>query len=292
MADSTLSAINVFMRVSRLSNTNSSRLQPYWDSMIRSPRVVVSRTSRLDAMSASCWSISTPARLRSKAGGKDHPWPRKGRFMILDAGRARSLDIVGAVHPAPYPPISTVSAPGGMMAPPAALRSATLAAGSPPINTVAEPLTMASTPHVSPNRAAGSPPIKTVGAPGGMMGVGTPDVAALTMKSVIRAAGSMLRPFPCSSVDLHHAALDHGRRASFDRRACRGELGARCSGRLEARLGLHLNVHSLDLDVFRGFQDQILGALDRNAAVIERHRISILVVDVDAVVIFGKTQHV
>ncbi len=43
------------------------------------------------------------------------------------------------------------------MAPPEAVRSAILAAGKPPIMTVAEPLTMASTPQVSPKRAAGSP---------------------------------------------------------------------------------------------------------------------------------------
>lgn len=50
---------------------------------------------------------------------------------------------------------------------------------------------MASTPHVSPRRAAGNPPINTVGAPGGMMGVGTPEVAVLTIGSVTRAAGNI-----------------------------------------------------------------------------------------------------
>jgi hypothetical protein len=80
------------------------------------------------------------------------------------------------------------------MAPPDAVISATLAAGIPPMRTVAEPFTITSAPHVSPTRAAGSPPIKTVGAPGGRMGVGTPTVAVLTILSVTRAAGSMFRP--------------------------------------------------------------------------------------------------
>jgi hypothetical protein len=51
---------------------------------------------------------------------------------------------------------------------------------------------MASTPHVSLTRAAGRPLINTVGAPGGMIGVGTPEVAGLTIVSVTRAAGNML----------------------------------------------------------------------------------------------------
>jgi hypothetical protein len=42
--------------------------------------------------------------------------------------------------------------------------------------------------------AAGSPPISTLDAPGGMIGVGTPDVAVLTIRSVMRAAGSIEPP--------------------------------------------------------------------------------------------------
>jgi hypothetical protein len=80
------------------------------------------------------------------------------------------------------------------MAPPAAVKSAILAAGIPPIITVADPFTMASAPQVSPNRAAGSPPINTVGAPGGMIGVGMPNVAVLTIISVTRAAGNIFSP--------------------------------------------------------------------------------------------------
>jgi hypothetical protein len=68
------------------------------------------------------------------------------------------------------------------------------AAGIPPIITVAEPTTMASAPQLSPMRAAGIPPMSTVGAPGGIMGVGTPKVAVLTIMSVTRAAGGMASP--------------------------------------------------------------------------------------------------
>jgi hypothetical protein len=84
-----------------------------------------------------------------------------------------------------------VGAPGGNIAPPEAVGSAILAAGSPPINTVADPLMMTSAPHESLNRAAGSPAISTVGAPGGMIGVGTPEVAGLLIISVTLAAGSI-----------------------------------------------------------------------------------------------------
>ena len=90
-----------------------------------------------------------------------------------------------------YPPIKTVGAPGGSIAPPDAVRSAILAAGSPPIKTVADPLMMTSAPHESLIRAAGSPAINTVGAPGGMIGVGIPDVAGLLIISVTLAAGNI-----------------------------------------------------------------------------------------------------
>jgi hypothetical protein len=90
-----------------------------------------------------------------------------------------------------HPPIKTVVAPGGMTAPPAAVMSPILAAGIPPIITVADPFTIASTPHESPIRAAGSPPIKTVGQPGGRIGVGVPIVAVLTIISETRAAGNI-----------------------------------------------------------------------------------------------------
>jgi hypothetical protein len=94
-----------------------------------------------------------------------------------------------------HPPINTVGAPGGKIEPPAAVKSRILAAGIPPINTVADPLIITSTPHESPILAAGSPAIKTVGAPGGIIGVGIPLVAMLTIISVIRAAGNMLVDF-------------------------------------------------------------------------------------------------
>jgi hypothetical protein len=51
---------------------------------------------------------------------------------------------------------------------------------------------MTSAPHESLIRAAGSPAISTVGAPGGMIGVGIPEVAGLLIISVILAAGNIL----------------------------------------------------------------------------------------------------
>lgn len=90
-----------------------------------------------------------------------------------------------------HPPINTVGEPGGNIAPPPAVKSPTLAAGIPPISTVADPFTMASNPHESPILAAGNPTIKTVGHPGGIIGVGTPIVAVLTIISETRAAGTI-----------------------------------------------------------------------------------------------------
>src|SRR6185369_8412566 len=229
MADSTLSAVRVFIRVSRLSKTSSSMLHPYCGSMIRSPWAVLSNTSRLEAISASYSSISTPGTLALNFGGNDQPRPRNVRSIT-------------------YPPISTVGAPGGSTAPPPPVVSPTRAAGIPPISTVAEPLMMASAPPPSPRRAAGTPPISTVAAPGGIIGIGAPWVAVLTIMSVTRAAGNICAL--STSVDLHHAALDRGGGATLYRRACPGYL---CCGRsrgLETGLSLQLNVRSFDLYIF------------------------------------------
>jgi hypothetical protein len=60
------------------------------------------------------------------------------------------------------------------MLPPCAVESPTLAAGLPPIITVADPIIILSggpaQVHIFPTVAAGIPPIKTVGAPGGKIG--------------------------------------------------------------------------------------------------------------------------
>jgi hypothetical protein len=79
------------------------------------------------------------------------------------------------------------------------------AAGMPPMNTVAEPITIMSggptQKRRSDTRAAGSPPIKTVGMPGGRIGPPTWGTRTLIIgqicKSVIRAANgiSTLRHF-------------------------------------------------------------------------------------------------
>jgi hypothetical protein len=83
-------------------------------------------------------------------------------------------------------------APGGIIAPPEAVKSETLAAGRPPIKTVNEPFIIASAPHVSPNLAAGRPAMRTVGSPGGMIGAGIPSVAGLEIISVTLAAGNIV----------------------------------------------------------------------------------------------------
>src|SRR5262249_1996910 len=153
-----------------------------------------------------------------------------------------------------YPPINTVTSPGGMTMPPEALGSVIRAAGVPPIMTVAEPFTMASTPQLSPIRAAGSLPIRTVGAPGGMIGVGTPCVAVLVIRSVTRAAGGMLSPPGIGeSIDLHHATLDHRCGTALYRRTRSGHFRAGRSGRFESALRLQIHIRSFDLDVFGGF---------------------------------------
>lgn len=67
-------------------------------------------------------------------------------------------------------PIITVAQPE-VITPPCAVGSPSRAAGSPPINTVADPFTIAfggpGQAHRSPMRAAGSPAINTVGQPRG-----------------------------------------------------------------------------------------------------------------------------
>src|SRR5712692_3058223 len=96
-----------------------------------------------------------------------------------------------------------------MMGAPQPARSPTLAAGRPPISTVALPFTIGvggcgpasgGMAHVcvSPNTAAGIPPIKTVATPGPAMVPGCP------VGSPTRAAGGMFS----SSVDLHRQALN------------------------------------------------------------------------------------
>jgi hypothetical protein len=78
-----------------------------------------------------------------------------------------------------------------------------LAAGIPPIKTVAEPITIESggpiQVHKSPVRAAGKPPINTVAQPGGNTGPPTcgttPVTIGQTCISEIRAAGGIFFNF-------------------------------------------------------------------------------------------------
>lgn len=72
-----------------------------------------------------------------------------------------------------YPPMRTVGAPM-TIEPPWAVESPILAAGTPPINTVPDPIAMLSggpvQTHISPTTAAGIPPMRTVATPGPMTG--------------------------------------------------------------------------------------------------------------------------
>jgi hypothetical protein len=102
-----------------------------------------------------------------------------------------------------------VGAPGGSIAPPVAVGSAILAAGRPPISTVIDPKMMISAPQLSVILAAGNPAINTVGSPGGIIGVGIPEVAGLLIISVMRAAGFIclfvLNDF-CSDIYRNHTS--------------------------------------------------------------------------------------
>src|SRR5688572_3356010 len=104
-----------------------------------------------------------------------------------------------------YPPIITVKHPN-TIDPPWAHVSPILAAGLPPISTVADPITILSggptQVHISPITAAGSFPINTVGTPGPVTGPptcgtgGNPGVTiGHTCISVSRAAGGILLYF-------------------------------------------------------------------------------------------------
>jgi hypothetical protein len=104
---------------------------------------------------------------------------------------------------ASQPPMITVGQPLAML-PPWAVASPILAAGLPPIITVAEAFTMAAGGptqiQLSPITAAGSLPIKTLGTPGPTIGpppwgtgTGKAGVAiGQACRSVILAAGGML----------------------------------------------------------------------------------------------------
>ena len=87
---------------------------------------------------------------------------------FANTGKPGNCGIPGAPPPPPLPdpdsPIITVNSPN-MIMPPWAVGSSILAAGSPPISTVGEPMAITSggPTHVnkSVTRAAGSPPIST-----------------------------------------------------------------------------------------------------------------------------------
>jgi len=68
----------------------------------------------------------------------------------------------------------------------------TRAAGSPLNSTVFDPIAITSAPQPSEILAAGRLFIRMFGEHGGITGAGTPEVAGLTIRSVILAAGNIL----------------------------------------------------------------------------------------------------
>lgn len=119
-----------------------------------------------------------------------------------------------------YPPIMTVGQHPTIV-PPWAQVSPILAAGLPPIITVADPLTIVSggptQVHIPVAVAAGSPPIITVGTPGGRIGPptcgmgGTAGVTiGQTCMSETRAAGGM--GSSCSALAIEGRAVRFHRR--------------------------------------------------------------------------------
>jgi hypothetical protein len=102
--------------------------------------------------------------------------------------------------------MSTVGQPT-IIEPPCAVLSPILAAGTPPIKTVVDPMIIESggptQVHRSPTRAAGKPPIKTVTLPGGNTGPPTcgttPVTIGQTCISLILAAKDMINFF-CSLI--------------------------------------------------------------------------------------------
>jgi len=127
----------------------------------------------------------------STPSGKRQPRPRKSFGVLVDA--------------TVYPPIMTVGKPT-VITPPWAVVSPIRAAGIFPINTVNEPLTIASGGPVQvaelPTTAAGIFPINTVSIPGGMLGPPTWGIgdgkAGVCMGQVCmsptRAAGGIIIP--------------------------------------------------------------------------------------------------
>jgi hypothetical protein len=109
-------------------------------------------------MSSTFSVVCTPCEAASNAGGKLHPIPMK--LSVCFSVAIKNF----------YPPIITVGQPT-VIVPPWAVMSPCLAAGVPPIITVADPIaTVSGGPvhkSISPTLAAGIPPIITVGQPGG-----------------------------------------------------------------------------------------------------------------------------
>jgi hypothetical protein len=148
--------MNVFIVVVNGSKDNSSRAQPNFGCIIRSPSLVESNIFRLLCMSSSASSITTDPVVLLNSGGKLQPLPKN--------------ELLFAIF---YPPIKTVASPR-IIVPPCAVESPIRAAGIPFIRTVAEPaIILSGGPEqvaISPTRAAGKPPISTSVLPGGRIG--------------------------------------------------------------------------------------------------------------------------
>ena len=195
---------------------------------------------------------------RAVEGRRERPAAAEERTVVAGSGR------VGHVSP----PISTVGAPGGITMPPPAVESVTRAAGLPPISTVAEPLTIVSAPQLSPSVAAGMPPISTVGVPGGMIGTGRAlGGGADDLVGHARGWEHVVPPQLIWTSEPLMVRVPLG----LDARRPDCALG------LEARLRLALDVGALDLHVAGRLERQVLGALERDPAVVEGDLVAVLV---------------
>src|ERR1700741_4015993 len=107
-------------------------------------------------------------------------------------------------------------------------------------------------------------PMRTVDAPGVAIGTGAPKVTQLTIISVTRAARDIVGSPP----------LPVTRRPVFPVWAC------------GSRTDLHLR--SRELQVVGRLEHHVLGALDRDALVVERDLVAVLIFQDDALGIFGQ----
>ena len=130
--------------------------------------------------------------------------------------------------------------------PPCAVASPILAAGKPPINTVAEPTMITSggpvQTHMSVRRAAGNPPINTVGAPGDMIGPPTCGTTPVTIGQICMSVS--LAANPISFVLCLSYSIDLYQRAFYFRDTTTVDRGASTSVKAKRGIGFNRNLWS------------------------------------------------